>query len=104
MVQLESLLSSKQADLQQMGLTEQTWLQDAQCLRDAVASTLDALGDPPLNRITLPRTAVNTVDACYWLVLSACDQQPHASASFVGCLKGAVTSNLGPSAKSKPCW
>ena len=57
-MQLESLLSSKQADLQQMGLTEQTWLQDAQSLRDAVASTLDALGNPPLLVIALPDTCL----------------------------------------------
>ena len=45
-MQLEALLSSKQAELQEMGTTEQTWLQDAQRLRDAVANTLGALGKP----------------------------------------------------------
>lgn len=43
-VQLEALLSSKQAQLQEMGATEQTWLEDAQRLRQAVANTLGALG------------------------------------------------------------
>ena len=43
-MQLEGLLSSKQAQLHEMGATEQTWLEDAQKLRDAVANTLGALG------------------------------------------------------------
>ena len=44
-MQLEGLLSSKQAQLHEMGATEQTWLEDAQKLRDAVANTLGALGN-----------------------------------------------------------
>ena len=43
-MQLESLLSSKQAELQRMGDTGQAWIEEACCLRDAVASTLAALG------------------------------------------------------------
>lgn len=46
-MQLEGLLSSKQAQLHEMGATEQTWLEDAQKLRDAVANTLGALGKAP---------------------------------------------------------
>lgn len=44
-VQLEGLLQGKQAQLQRMGNTGQTWVQDACRLRDAVASTLAALGE-----------------------------------------------------------
>ena len=61
-MQLEGLLSSKQAELQQMGLTEQTWLQDAQRLRDAVASTLGALGE--LLSTPLVLTQVGHTCAC----------------------------------------
>ncbi|DBA67868.1 TPA: hypothetical protein ACH3X2_014211 [Trebouxia sp. C0005] len=43
-MQLESLLHSKQADLQRMGDSGQAWVQEACCLRDAVTSTLAALG------------------------------------------------------------
>ena len=46
-MQLESLVSSKQAELQRMGDTGQAWIEEACCLRDAVASTLAALGQPP---------------------------------------------------------
>ena len=45
-MQLESLLNSKQADLQRMGDSGQAWVQEACCLRDAVTSTLAALGQP----------------------------------------------------------
>ena len=43
-VQLEGLLQGKQAQLHSMGVTGQAWLEDACRLRDAVASTLAALG------------------------------------------------------------
>ena len=43
-MQLESLLQDKQAELQRMGDTGQAWVEDACRLRDAVASTLAALG------------------------------------------------------------
>jgi hypothetical protein len=43
-MQLESLLISRQADLQRMGDSGQAWVQEACCLRDAVTSTLAALG------------------------------------------------------------
>ena len=43
-VQLESLLEAKQAELQAMGVTGQAWIEDACRLKDAVASTLAALG------------------------------------------------------------
>ena len=46
-MQLESLVSSKQAELQRMGDTGQAWIEEACCLRDAVASTLAALGQLP---------------------------------------------------------
>ena len=46
-VQLEGLLQGKQAELQRMGDTGKTWVQDACRLRDAVASTLAALGRAP---------------------------------------------------------
>ncbi|KAL0036839.1 hypothetical protein WJX77_001412 [Trebouxia sp. C0004] len=42
-MQLESMLNSKQADLQRMGDSGQAWVQEACCLRDAVSSTLAAL-------------------------------------------------------------
>lgn len=47
-VQLEALLSSKQVQLQEMGAAEQTCLEDAHRLRQAVANTLGALGEAPL--------------------------------------------------------
>lgn len=43
-VQLEGLLQGKQAQLQRMGASGQAWVEDACRLRDAVASTLAALG------------------------------------------------------------
>ena len=46
-MQLESLVSSKQAELQRMGDSGQAWIEEACCLRDAVASTLAALGQLP---------------------------------------------------------
>lgn len=48
-MQLESLLQDKQAELQRMGNTGQAWVEDACRLRDAVAATLAALG---VNRYT----------------------------------------------------
>ena len=43
-MQLEDLLQDKQAALQKMGDTGQAWVEDACRLRDAVASTLAAMG------------------------------------------------------------
>ena len=50
-MQLESLLQDKQAELQRMGNTGQAWVEDACRLRDAVAATLAALGTNNNNNI-----------------------------------------------------
>lgn len=58
-MQLESLLQDKQAELQRMGDTGQAWVVDACHLRDAVTSTLAALGTstpyPPLVCLVYPQ-------------------------------------------------
>lgn len=64
-VQLEGLLQGKQAQLHSMGATGQAWLQDACRLRDAVASTLAALGTSACTPL-LCYSPIHSVD---WLLL-----------------------------------
>ena len=54
-MQLERLLQGKQAELQRLGDTGRTWVEEACHLRDAVASTLAALGtlSPPECKVLL---------------------------------------------------
>ena len=84
-MQLESLLQDKQAELQRMGDTGQAWVEDACRLRDAVASTLAALG------MSTPNPA---------LVCLVCSQQKHGMSSWDTNMHPVASTLAAPGASS----
>ena len=85
-MQLESLLNSKQADLQRMGDSGQAWVQEAYCLRDAVTSTLAALGQPLAQSEGCFSSQCKPCMLACWLCLLACCLLACMLACLVACL------------------